>query len=199
MNLYQNKELVLGSKKVEGEVNWASPSNIALVKYWGKEAIQIPKNPSISFTLKNAITKTRIKFSSREEKGQDFDFEIYFEGSRKDSFKPKINQFFNRIIDIFPFLHELKMEIHTSNSFPHSAGIASSASSMSALALCLCSIEKQLFEREMGQSEFLQKASYVARLGSGSACRSLYPKLAAWGTSEAVENTGEEYALPHTR
>ena len=36
----------------KGEVTWQSPSNIALVKYWGKKENQIPANPSVSFTLK---------------------------------------------------------------------------------------------------------------------------------------------------
>ena len=35
----------------KGSVTWSSPSNIALVKYWGKKEHQIPENPSISFTL----------------------------------------------------------------------------------------------------------------------------------------------------
>jgi len=33
-----------------GSFTWQSPSNIALVKYWGKSEPQIPKNASISFT-----------------------------------------------------------------------------------------------------------------------------------------------------
>ena len=46
---------------------WKSPSNIALIKYWGKFENQIPSNPSISFTLKNSITKTKIKLSKRDK------------------------------------------------------------------------------------------------------------------------------------
>lgn len=186
---------MLGSRLVEGEVTWASPSNIALVKYWGKKPIQIPKNPSISFTLNNAITKTKVKYQSKEVTDKNIAFEIYFEGNKKESFKPKINQFFHRIIEVFPFLSELKLEIHTTNTFPHSAGIASSASGMSALALCLCSLERELFDQSPSKQDFLQKASYIARLGSGSACRSLYPKLAAWGKSESIKNSNDLYAV----
>ena len=43
-----------------GFTSWISPSNIALVKYWGKKENQIPINPSISFTLKNCNSKTRL-------------------------------------------------------------------------------------------------------------------------------------------
>ena len=43
--------------------SWSSPSNIALVKYWGKNKDQTPKNPSISFTLSICNTQTSIIFS----------------------------------------------------------------------------------------------------------------------------------------
>ena len=43
---------------LKGESSWKSPSNIALVKYWGKKDLQIPKNPSLSFTLSNCFTTT---------------------------------------------------------------------------------------------------------------------------------------------
>jgi len=46
----------------EGIVKWNSPSNIALVKYWGKKDNQIPKNPSISFTLSKSFTTTSVEF-----------------------------------------------------------------------------------------------------------------------------------------
>ncbi|MDH3323064.1 MAG: diphosphomevalonate decarboxylase, partial [Flavobacteriaceae bacterium] len=47
----------------QGSFTWQSPSNIALVKYWGKSDPQIPKNPSISFTLNNCHTTTLLEFS----------------------------------------------------------------------------------------------------------------------------------------
>ena len=46
---------------------WQTPSNIALVKYWGKSDPQIPKNASISFTLNNCHTTTTIHFSKKEK------------------------------------------------------------------------------------------------------------------------------------
>ncbi len=86
--------------------------------------------------------------------------------------------------------------VYTRNSFPHSAGIASSASAMSALALCLCSVEQRLFGTLDDPAAFLQKASYIARLGSGSACRSVYPKLAVWGETPLVAGSSNLYAVP---
>jgi len=56
----------------EGSVNAKSPSNIALVKYWGKKKNQIPTNSSISYTLTNSYTETELKF---EKKNSD-NFEV---------------------------------------------------------------------------------------------------------------------------
>ncbi len=127
----------------EGSFTWSSPSNIALIKYWGKKENQIPENPSISFTLENCKTTTTLKFNKINE-NDSFSFDVFFEGNVNTDFKPKIETFFKRIFKYLPFLYQFHFIIETSNSFPHSSGIASSASGMSALALCLMSIEKQL-------------------------------------------------------
>ena len=47
---------------------WEAPSNIALVKYWGKYGAQLPKNPSISFTLSYCKTTTEVIFSPSDNK-----------------------------------------------------------------------------------------------------------------------------------
>ena len=162
-----------------GSVAYSSPSNIALVKYWGKKAHQIPANPSISFTLNNCKTLTTIKFKKKTTKG--FSFEVYLEGVIQKEFKPKIKQFFQRIEVYLPFLSAYHFTIETSNTFPHSSGIASSASGMSALALCLAQLEQSL-NPETTKIFFNRKASFLARLGSGSACRSIEGPLIVWGT-----------------
>lgn len=46
-----------------GEVSWQSPSNIALIKYWGKKGFQLPANPSLSFTLSKSVTRTSMAFA----------------------------------------------------------------------------------------------------------------------------------------
>ena len=177
-----------------GCFKWSSPSNIALIKYWGKKEHQIPANPSLSFTLKNAFTETELSFKPSSD---GMKLEFYFEGREEPKFKEKIQVFLTSLAEeIMPFLNELEIRIESSNSFPHSAGIASSASSMSALALCLCSLEKELTNSLTQESDFLRRASYIARLGSGSASRSIYGGIVTWGEFQEDDQSSDEYASP---
>ena len=183
-----------------GEVTWQSPSNIALVKYWGKNENQIPANPSISFTLDNCHSTTTLKYSSKkgDNPTHDYDFDFYFEGRSKEEFKPKIIKFFERIEKYCPFLKRYRLEIHSENSFPHSSGIASSASGMSAIALCIMHLERELYP-ETKDDYFNRKSSFLARLGSGSASRSIDGGLVVWGEHENIDGSSNEYAIsyPH--
>lgn len=172
------------------KVAWRSPSNIALVKYWGKRGVQIPQNPSLSFTLKNSFSEMEVGFES----AKGFDMEFYFEGKENEKFKSKIVNFLHSIEQDYPFLKNIYLQIHSKNSFPHSAGIASSASSMSALALCIGSIAEEIMDRKLAKQDFLQQASYLARLASGSACRSIYGGAVAWGVTPALPDSSNEYA-----
>ena len=184
------------SKTLErGKVTWESPSNIALVKYWGKKKHQIPENPSISFTLNECKTMTSLTFTKKES-NHDFSFEVILDGEKKDDFKPKIQTFFERIESFLPFLKDYHFVIDTKNTFPHSSGIASSASGMSALALCLMSIEKKLGS-EMSEEFFNQKASFLSRLGSGSACRSVEGDLIVWGKHKQITNSTDLYGVKY--
>jgi diphosphomevalonate decarboxylase len=198
---YQNPKLLLvattNDSQATGNVAWRCPSNIALVKYWGKYGQQLPRNPSISFTLSQAATDMHIAYHRLAAPSPSpVSIQFAFEGQPNEAFKAKIEKFLQSLIPIFPFLPQLHLSIQSSNTFPHSSGIASSASSMGALALCLCSIEQNLFGTLSHQSDFLAKASYIARLGSGSACRSVYPIMAAWGQSPDVVGSSDEFAVP---
>jgi diphosphomevalonate decarboxylase len=95
-----------------------------------------------------------------------------------------------------PFLKDFHFKIETSNTFPHSSGIASSASGMSALALCLMSIEKQL-NPEIRDKFFNQKASFLSRLGSGSACRSIEGDLIVWGKADSIEGSTDLFGVKY--
>jgi len=175
-----------------GKVSWSSPSNIALVKYWGKYGNQLPQNPSLSFTLTNCATTTHLSFKPKERNDQ-FSFSFLFEGEEQPSFHPKMQAFFERIKTFCPYLLEHELTISSSNSFPHSSGIASSASSMSALALSLLSIEEQGIGFT-SQERFNQKASFLARLGSGSAARSIQGPMMSWGETTAIQGSSQEFA-----
>lgn len=178
----------------KGSVTWQAPSNIALVKYWGKYGEQLPKNPSLSFTLSDCHTKTTLSYFRKL--GNGVDFEVYLDGKRALDFEPKIREFFKRISLYVPFLEDFSFRIETSNSFPHSSGIASSASGMSALALCILSIEKEM-NPDMTEAFFLQKASFLSRLGSGSACRSVEGDLIIWGEHPEIESSSDLYGIKY--
>jgi len=178
-----------------GSISWQSPSNIALVKYWGKYGEQLPKNASVSFTLSSCFTKTKLSYEQKSSGG--FQFEVYLDYAREVSFKPKIKKFFERVEAYLPFLRNYVFKIETTNSFPHSSGIASSASGMSALALCLMSLEKSLSESEMTNEYFNKKASFLARLGSGSAARSIEGPLVVWGEHIEIEGSSNLFGIKY--
>ena len=182
-----------------GHFQWSAPSNIALVKYWGKKDNQIPANPSVSFTLNNCKTITKLAFDKKNistalDVTNEFSFDLLFEGKPKEDFKPKIQKFFERIEIYLPFLKDYHFTIDTQNTFPHSSGIASSASGMAALAMNLMSLEKAL-NPEMTEDYFYQKASLLARLGSGSACRSVKGQVVAWGNQANIEGSSDLFGV----
>lgn len=181
-------------KNVKGIVSWQSPSNIALVKYWGKFGVQLPQNANISFTLSNAYTQTTITYKGKDNLDNNLSVEFYFEGKKNSIFQSKIEIFLGSIISYFPFLPFLDLKIESHNSFPHSTGIASSASSMSALAMCLVDIEN-IIVGGLKPHEYIEKASVVARLGSGSACRSIFPYISVWGKNDKIPFSSNEHAI----
>ena len=171
---------------------WQSPSNIALVKYWGKRDPQLPSNPSISFTLDTCHTQTRATF----ETGHGV--QVLLNGVDTPSFVPKIEQFIGRIQHRHPWLANYRVTVDTFNSFPHSSGIASSASGLSALALCVVDAAQAL-GHALPALDARREASILARLGSVSASRSVYGGLVVWGETHSVPGSHDDYAVvyPH--
>lgn len=178
-----------------GSFSWKSPSNIALIKYWGKHGVQLPKNTSVSFTLSKCYTETTLHYQKKETSG--YDFEVYLDGKREEGFEPKISDYFNRTSKYLPFLESYSFRIETSNSFPHSSGIASSASGMSALSLCLMSMEQEMLRGTLSEEKFNRKASFLSRLGSGSACRSIEGPLIVWGEHHAIDNSSDLFGTKY--
>ena len=139
-----------------------APANIALIKYWGRKdaKLRLPANPSISMNLSACITTTTVEFSS------DFENDVVTEGFDN-----------RRILDHIDRIRNMagkKESVHivTNNSFPTSAGIASSASGFAALTVAAATaLNLQLSEKEL---------SAFARLGSGSASRSIPDGFVKW-------------------
>ena len=182
-------------------VSESCPSNIALIKYWGKYKDQIPANPSISYTLNHCRTNTQIEFSANEP----FSVQTFLAGKEELKFAEKIEKYFRNIEKYLPWILKGKYIIKTENTFPHSSGIASSASGFGAIAKCLMRLDER-FSYESQDSSMandlssfiLRKASFLARLGSGSACRSLYNGLVVWGESEEVSGSSDLFAVKYS-
>ncbi|WP_312768158.1 diphosphomevalonate decarboxylase [Epilithonimonas sp.] len=193
-------------------VSASCPSNIALIKYWGKYENQIPANPSISYTLNHCRTNTTMEFFA----GEEFSVQTFLAGNEEQKFAEKIEKYFRNIEQYLPWILKGKYIIKTENTFPHSSGIASSASGFGAIAKCLMNLDGIFSNKEGFESLSLttdndvilsgvegqpaisnKKASFLARLGSGSACRSLYEGLVVWGKTEEVEGSSDLFAVPY--
>ncbi len=177
-----------------GVVEWSCPSNIAIVKYWGKRPVQIPMNPSLSMTLQHALTNTRVEYVIDKKIPQP-DIRFTFEGRKVPTFEDRIKTFIKSLTSHLPLLAHASLAINSSNTFPHSSGIASSASAFGALAMCLVDLHEKT-GGDPGNIDPLKKASIIARLGSGSAARSIYPGFSLWGLSEAWSGSSDEFAIP---
>ena len=172
------------------EVFASCPSNIALIKYWGKYEGQIPANPSISFTLSNCKTETKMIFRS----GEKFSVKTFLTGKEETKFSEKIEKYFRSIEKYLPWILQGSFVIETENTFPHSSGIASSASGFGAIAKCLMEMDREFSGKDFFDAK---KASFLARLGSGSACRSVYDGLVVWGDVNEVEGSSDLYAVKY--
>lgn len=174
-------------------VKWRCPSNIALVKYWGKYGHQLPSNTSVSMTLSRSHTETQISLSPKTV-DEAIALDYYFEGVAHPVFAERIKRYLNQST-AFPFLNDCAVTIHSSNSFPHSAGIASSASAFGSIALGMLDIEYALNGKTV-DANFYREASDLARQGSGSAARSLFPGYAVWGEHSAIADSSNRAAAP---
>lgn len=142
-----------------------APSNIAFTKYWGKkdEALRIPENGSISMNLSNLITTTTVEFSNIYTNDA-----VSINGEEKED---------NRVIKHLDRVRKLaginqKAKVVSKNNFPTGTGLSSSASGFAALTVAASkAVGLDLSEKEL---------SILARLGSGSACRSIPSGFVEW-------------------
>jgi diphosphomevalonate decarboxylase len=141
------------------------PANIALIKYWGKRcpALNLPLVSSLSYTFRGPYgTTTSLKMSDTDD--------FFLNGIKLD---PQDNMFLGirEFLDLFRDPSQ-KFFLSTYNSIPTSAGIASSASGFA----CLVEVLDQLYGWQLKPHQ----KSLLARIGSGSACRSFWPGLVFW-------------------
>lgn len=158
------------------------PSNIALIKYWGKRngSRNWPANDSLSMTLTEARTITDVWV-----RDQPFDA-IVWEGApalRSDdprAASDKAMQHLRRLRDLLGFDRSLHVE--TRNTFPSDCGIASSASGLAALTVgAIAAWTGSSEPAQLAEHGFdKERLAALARLGSGSACRSLHGGYVHW-------------------
>ncbi|MEX2804061.1 diphosphomevalonate decarboxylase [Streptococcus sp. H31] len=148
-------------------VSVKSYANIALVKYWGKKdaANMIPSTSSISLTLENMYTETRLSFLPKTAEHDEF----YIDGIRQDA-KEQVK--ISAVIDQFRKDKKQFIKVETSNNMPTAAGLSSSSSGLSALVKAC----NALFAAGLNQQELAQKAKFA----SGSSARSFFGPVAAW-------------------
>lgn len=190
----QARELQHPVVHLAGKSRWECPSNIALIKYWGKKHLQQPLNPSVSMTLQKSVTHISVDYLY-ERKRKAMELSCYFEEERNQAFEERYQQYLQHVSKYLPFLLHTGLVIKSGNTFPHSAGIASSASSFGALALALCDMERSMFGSLQEEFDFFEKASFLARLGSGSACRSVYGGFSLWGRTDHLMSSTDEAAI----
>jgi diphosphomevalonate decarboxylase len=148
-------------------------ANIALIKYWGDRdsALRIPANGSISMNLAGLTTTTQV-FA---DPGLDFDSLSLNGGKMTGSSLERMSTFLEHVRKIAGVKHSFR--VSSTNNFPTGAGLASSASAFAALALAAtktCGLN--LSEAEL---------SRLARLGSGSACRSIPAGFVEWQVGDS--------------
>ncbi len=144
-----------------------APSNIAFIKYWGKknEKLRIPENGSVSMNLSNLLTTTTVEFSPKFKEDR-----LIYNGKVEKINGNRAIEHINRIRKIAKVKTHVK--IVTKNNFPSDTGLSSSASGFAALTLAAVkALGLKLSEKEL---------SILARLGSGSACRSIPDGFVEW-------------------
>jgi diphosphomevalonate decarboxylase len=142
--------------------------NIAFIKYWGDRdsRLHIPANGSISMNLDGLSTRTQVTFDA------SFRHDQLILNGQPLAGEPlqRVSNFLDRVRRQAGWYWNAR--VISTNNFPTAAGIASSASAFAALALAAtAAMGLQLSERDL---------SRLARLGSGSACRSVPGGFVEW-------------------
>ncbi|MDF1757393.1 MAG: diphosphomevalonate decarboxylase [Legionellaceae bacterium] len=159
-----------------------APSNIALIKYMGKKdsEVNLADNPSLSYTLNNLISRVSLQLSNNDcDTWQPLIAENMTEISLPDAAKTRFLNHLARVKDKFNINQSFLVQ--SNNNFPHSSGIASSASSFAALTKCAIKAACDLTNKSL-PSAMIQ--ANISRMGSGSSCRSFFSPWALWNGEE---------------
>jgi diphosphomevalonate decarboxylase len=163
-----------------------APVNIALCKYWGKRDanLNLPVTSSLSVSLADKGARTGVTLS-------DNNYDVV---KLNDKILEKNSMFVRRVVnflDLFRQENNLHFIVDTHSNIPIGAGFASSAAGFAALVQAL----DQLFGWQLDKKQL----SILARLGSGSACRSLWQGFVRWNVGNAADGM-DSFAekLPYT-
>lgn len=163
-----------------------APANIAFIKYWGKSdaALRLPLNDSLSMNMSGAYTVTTVEFSADYHK----DEVTLLGGEFSDHEVSRVIEGLNRIRGRVGVKHYAR--VVTKNTFPKGAGSAASASGFAALTLAgFASLGAHIPEKEL---------TIFARLGSGSACRSIPDGFVVWEKGNDNETSYARSLFPST-
>ena len=185
-----------------GDIGYASaPSNIALLKYWGKKESpsQSPLNTSLSYTLGGFRSFTKIETqnsfldvsflkSKSDIKKTPLSHSLSLNGKAHESLEEKMNLWLSSLLS--PWAHDIALSVTSFNNFPTACGIASSASGYAAM---LGAISDMIhLSKHFSSTELSYWLSQWSRLGSGSSCRSTFRSshFVEWDYNEDIgENT----------
>jgi len=173
-------KLLPGQLKAPVKASAFAPSNIALSKYWGKRnrSLNLPLNSSLSLSLGSWGTSTSIEPAELDS--------LVFNGSRLDGNDPIAKRLFS-FVDYFRRDKQISLQIDSHNTIPTAAGLASSASGFAALTLAL----DRAFQTQLPDSAL----STIARIGSGSASRSLWHGFVRWESGTSADGM-DSFAQP---
>lgn len=159
-------------------------SNIALCKYWGKrnKELNLPITSSLSISLANKGANVSI------EQIQKNNHEFIINKKLLDPSTTHFQQL-SQFMNYFCFDIDIHYRIELDLNIPVAAGLASSASIYASLIMAL----DDLYQWQLDK----KKLSILARLGSGSACRSIYEGFVEWHGGESSDGM-DSYATPLT-
>ena len=182
----------------------SSPTNIAVIKYWGKreQKLILPINSSVSVTIDQAdlATTTTVTASATYDRDR-----LWLNGEEEDITDNKrvqrvlaeiraragdlVDEQSGAMLVKASEWASMRVQIVSINNFPTAAGLASSAAGYAALAFALAKLYG------VDKRYDLDEISIIARIGSGSACRSIHGGFVAWDMGKKADGSDSKARL----